>query len=439
MKKFIILSFSLLFFLPLTSWAQRCVNNPPTNFSMTETNPTTITLTWDADPNAEYYLLYWREHGDAWSIENLTTVGHTITNLTPGALHYAMVRGKCSTFTRFTAVSSLTLSTGSGPCDSAGGDVDGDGVCADDDCDDNNSSVGAAQLAGTRCNDGDANTINDVIQADGCTCEGTVPAGPCDSAGGDADGDGVCADDDCDDNDASVGASQTAGTSCNDGDANTTGDVIQADGCTCAGTVPDACANAGGDADNDGVCADDDCDDNDASVGASQTAGTSCNDGNANTTGDVIQADGCTCAGTTTTTPPATGPSLFTEGTGMIYRDGKVVVGAANTAIPGDYNLYVTDGILTEKVKVALQSGDWSDFVFEEGYDRNSIAFVEEFIQKNKHLPNVPSAKEIGENGVDLGQMDAILLRQIEELWLHVIDLKKANEALKKKVLELEK
>jgi hypothetical protein len=61
----------------------------------------------------------------------------------------------------------------------------------------------------------------------------------------------------------------------------------------------DPCANNGGDADNDGVCANADCDDNNPNVPA--TPGTACNDGNPNTTNDTIQADGCSCAGTPVT------------------------------------------------------------------------------------------------------------------------------------------
>ena len=59
-------------------------------------------------------------------------------------------------------------------CSALGGDMDNDGICAMDDCDDTNASIGAAQAEGTACNDGDANTQNDVIQADGCTCQGIV-------------------------------------------------------------------------------------------------------------------------------------------------------------------------------------------------------------------------------------------------------------------------
>jgi len=116
-----------------------------------------------------------------------------------------------------------------------------------------------------------------------------------------------------------------------------------------------------------------------------------------------------------------------------IREDGKVSVGDVST--PGDYRLYVQRGILTEKVQVAgLGTADWADFVFEEDYDRNSTEEVEAFINENGHLPNVPSAVEVSKNGVNMVEMDATLLRQVEELWLHVIDLKKENEALKGEV-----
>jgi len=106
-------------------------------------------------------------------------------------------------------------------------DADNDGVCAGADCDDNNANLPATP--GTPCNDDNSSTDNDVILADGCTCEGTIPTCT------DADNDGVCAADDCNDNNADLPA--TPGTPCDDGDFNTTNDVILADGCTCQGTV----------------------------------------------------------------------------------------------------------------------------------------------------------------------------------------------------------
>ncbi len=310
------------------------------------------------------------------------------------------------------AVYSFAGASGGGGCT----DADSDGVCADQDCNDNNANLPASP--GTRCNDNNANTTNDVILADGCTCRGTVPACT------DADNDGVCADQDCNDNNANLPASP--GTRCNDANANTTNDVILADGCTCRGTIP-ACT----DADNDGVCADQDCNDNNANLPAS--AGTRCNDNNANTTNDVILADGCTCQGVVTPVTP-TSSGLWTNNSNHILYNGKVVIGPAGTAIPGDYNLYVTKGILAEKVRVALTSGQWADYVFAKNYRLNSLSYVESYINTHQHLPNVPSAKEVETNGVDVGKMDATLLRQIEELYLHVIELNKKVESLEEEV-----
>ena len=175
-----------------------------------------------------------------------------------------------------------TITVVADACATAGGDADGDGICADLDCDDTDAAVGEV---GDSCDDGDATTQNDVLQAD-CSCAGEIP---CANNGGDADGDGICADVDCDDNDATIGQ---AGDACDDGDANTSNDILQAD-CTCAGILP-PCFNNGGDADGDGVCANSDCDDNDAAISA---AGDSCDDGDATTENDVIQSD-CSCAGT---------------------------------------------------------------------------------------------------------------------------------------------
>jgi len=124
-----------------------------------------------------------------------------------------------------------------------------------------------------------------------------------------------------------------------------------------------------------------------------------------------------------------------------VDNEGEVVIGDPDVVqTPDGYRLYVEEGILTERVKVAVvNSADWSDYVFEENYDRNTTEEVEQFIQANKHLPNVPSAKEVSENGIDVAKMDATLLRQIEELWLHVIDLKKENETLKNELGNLQK
>lgn len=98
-----------------------------------------------------------------------------------------------------------------------------------------------------------------------------------------------------------------------------------------------------------------------------------------------------------------------------------------------DFKLIVRDGIKTEKVRVELANvNDWSDHVFSNGYDLMSLEELEDFITKNRHLPNIPTAEEVFRDGIDLGEMDAKLLEKIEELALYNIDLNKENLNLKK-------
>ncbi len=117
----------------------------------------------------------------------------------------------------------------------------------------------------------------------------------------------------------------------------------------------------------------------------------------------------------------------------QVFNNGKVKIGDVSfaNANVGNYKLFVKDGILTERVRIAeYDSAKWADFVFANDYQLNSLEMVEFFVQNNKHLPNVPSAQEVAKKGFDLADMDATLLRQIEELWLHTIELNKTNKSL---------
>lgn len=116
------------------------------------------------------------------------------------------------------------------------------------------------------------------------------------------------------------------------------------------------------------------------------------------------------------------------------------VNGALNAAtvqvgsgLPGGYKMAVGGKIICEEVVVKLQA-NWPDYVFEGGYDLPTLEELQLFIAKNKHLPGVPSAKETGANGVSLGEMNAILLKKIEELTLYVIEQDKRIKALEKTI-----
>ena len=105
-----------------------------------------------------------------------------------------------------------------------------------------------------------------------------------------------------------------------------------------------------------------------------------------------------------------------------IGSDGKVAMGVEASETTGGYRLFVADGILTEKVRVAQRnSSEWPDFVFADDYELRSLQEIREFITANHHLPEVPSAAQVAQEGIDLGKMDATLLRKVEELTLYIL------------------
>ncbi len=117
----------------------------------------------------------------------------------------------------------------------------------------------------------------------------------------------------------------------------------------------------------------------------------------------------------------------------IIKNNGKVGIGIYNpTDMPGNYLLYVKKGILTERCRVAVRgSSDWSDFIFDKNYKLMPIYDLEKFIKKNNHLPEIPSAAEVTKTGIDVAQMDALLLQKIEQLTLYTIQLQKQIDELK--------
>ena len=76
-------------------------------------------------------------------------------------------------------------------------------------------------------------------------------------------------------------------------------------------------------------------------------------------------------------------------------------------------------------------TSQWADYVFADDYKLQPLCYVEQYIKTHKHLPNVPSAEEMVEEGNDLGKTTAKLLEKIEELTLYLIEMKKENETLR--------
>ena len=101
-----------------------------------------------------------------------------------------------------------------------------------------------------------------------------------------------------------------------------------------------------------------------------------------------------------------------------IHRwDGTVGIGTNNTY---GYKLAVNGAIITEEVTVKV-SEDWPDYVFNKDYALLPLEQLESFIESNRHLPGIPSAEDIIDEGLRLGEMERLLLKKIEELTLYII------------------
>ena len=114
-------------------------------------------------------------------------------------------------------------------------------------------------------------------------------------------------------------------------------------------------------------------------------------------------------------------------------KQGNVGIGINNP----DSKLVVDGKIRSEEVKVEIINGP--DYVFEPDYELRTLQETKEYISENKHLPEIPAAKEMEANGVDLGDMNMRLLKKIEELTLYQIQLMEEMEAMKKELQELKK
>ncbi|MFV1883194.1 MAG: hypothetical protein ACMZ7B_01695 [Balneola sp.] len=110
-----------------------------------------------------------------------------------------------------------------------------------------------------------------------------------------------------------------------------------------------------------------------------------------------------------------------------VENNGNVGIGTTNP----DQKLTVKGKIHSEEVIVDLNVPG-PDYVFEEDYALPSLSELEAFIKANKHLPEVPSAKEMEENGIVLGEMNMLLLKKMEEMTLYMIHAQKEIESLKK-------
>lgn len=127
-------------------------------------------------------------------------------------------------------------------------------------------------------------------------------------------------------------------------------------------------------------------------------------------------------------TPNANSNLLVVGGTGASNWEKFIVKTNGNAYL---------DGKLTAK-SIVVKSNAWADYVFEDGYQLKALKEVKDYITVNKHLPNIPSATEVKENGISVGEMQQKQMEKIEELTLYILQLDERINKLEQENSELQ-
>jgi hypothetical protein len=127
--------------------------------------------------------------------------------------------------------------------------------------------------------------------------------------------------------------------------------------------------------------------------------------------------------------------SIGMTSSGFYFGLGEGTIGGPSDIVGLTYPMYVTtDGkLVTREIEVTVNDG-WWDKVFDKEYDLLPLDDVAKFIDKNHHLPNVPSEEEVLTDGLNLGDMEGVLLRKVEELTLYILDQEARIKALESEV-----
>lgn len=125
-----------------------------------------------------------------------------------------------------------------------------------------------------------------------------------------------------------------------------------------------------------------------------------------------------------------TGNIMTLSASGFSYTNGNVAIG---TMPNNDYKLAVKGIIRSEEVVVELMTS-WPDYVFDSDYSLPKLKEVKAFVSENGHLPGLPNASQVSENGLGLGEMNAKLLEKIEELTLYIIEQEERIQKLEEKL-----
>ena len=124
-----------------------------------------------------------------------------------------------------------------------------------------------------------------------------------------------------------------------------------------------------------------------------------------------------------------------------VQAGGNVGIGTSDTR---GYKLAVNGTIRSKEVKV--EAGPWPDYVFKRSYHLPALSHVKAYVKKNQHLPEMPSEQQVAKDGINLGEMNKLLVKKVEELTLYLIEMDKKDkqkdlllESLQKQINKLKR
>jgi len=108
---------------------------------------------------------------------------------------------------------------------------------------------------------------------------------------------------------------------------------------------------------------------------------------------------------------------------------GTIATPKAKLEVNGSFranDTHINGFLCAKEVRVRLSGSPcWPDYVFGKNYNLMPLKELEQFVNENQHLPEIPSAATVEENGIELGKMNALLLKKVEELTLYIIQMEK--------------
>jgi hypothetical protein len=111
---------------------------------------------------------------------------------------------------------------------------------------------------------------------------------------------------------------------------------------------------------------------------------------------------------------------VFTNGT----------VGINTNYVPSGYQLAINGSAIATSMTVKLYAS-WPDYVFKKDYQLPTLTDVKTYIDQNQHLPEIPSEADVAKNGLNLGEINKLLLKKVEELTLYLIEQNQENKEAK--------